>query len=89
MKTKVNYYNTDGSVSHTSDNTWSLTKLHCLNCGEKGIYSEAFGDYYAGERHICLKCGYYFSLPGEPDDAKEDVQQKQVLEQLRALKANE
>jgi hypothetical protein len=81
-KVIVSYYNKDKSISHTSDSFWSQTNLHCLNCGEVGLYAESVGDYYEGETHICLKCGYYFNLPQKPSDGKEDVQREQVLQQL-------
>lgn len=88
VKVEVNYYNLDGSLSHTYSSNWENTGLFCLNCGERGLFAEDNGDYYEGETHICLKCGYFFNLPRCPDDGKEDEQKRQVLAQLRKHKAD-
>ena len=91
MIVEVDYYRTDRktneqTVSHNSKQEYTKTELHCLNCGEKGLYAETFGDYYAGEQHVCLKCNHYFSLPFQPQDGATDTQVKQILKQLKEAK---
>jgi len=84
MEINVEYYKKDGSLSHSYDSIWGKTDLHCLNCGSSGLYAENEGDYYQGETHICLDCGYYFNLPCDPSDGNEDEQKKQILKHLRS-----
>ena len=85
-KITVDYYHNNGTeVSHSYDSTWEETDLHCLQCGKPSLWAENGGDYYQGETHICLDCGYYFNLPGYPSDGNEDAQKKQVLKFLKEI----
>lgn len=57
-------------------------KLHCVNCGSKGIWVASDGDYYAGPDHVCTECGHKFSMPCGPGEMRE-ANEKGILEQLR------
>lgn len=84
MIIEIKYFNGAKKISHTIKNEYTKTELHCLNCGEKGVFSEDNGDYYEGERHVCLSCDFYFSVPSFPENGLEHEQIKQVLEALKS-----
>jgi hypothetical protein len=89
VKFSVNYFKTTADrtgneFSHSYDETWEHTDLHCLRCGEKDLWrDEGPGDYYAGPQHLCASCGATFHLPDEVRDAHGE-QNAQRLAEIRS-----
>jgi hypothetical protein len=52
--------------------------MHCPGCGKTEVWHEDDpGDYYVGETHLCVECGYAFTI--QPAIARDGA-----LEKLRS-----
>lgn len=71
-------------LSHSISEEWMPTTLFCPRCAEKQVWHEGgVGDYYVGERYICISCQGEFYLPGGINDAKGE-QNEQRLQTLKS-----
>ena len=51
--------------THTCANEWDFeADLHCMCCGNKGIYVEFDGDYDQGSENLCVSCGNSWNTSG-------------------------
>lgn len=75
-------YELDGKYSHSSNEIWESTELHCMNCGFKSVWKSQDEDYYVGPSCLCTQCGFHWDLPSEPI-AAEDDQFKQRWTELK------
>lgn len=61
-------------------------ELYCPNCGEKEVWDDqGSGDYYEGPDHLCIKCGFEFTMPS--GSIRKD-EWSQIVDQIRAGVAN-
>jgi transposase-like protein len=67
---------------HSYVEEWQKSAYHCPRCGQKEVWHETGpGDYYVGEKFICLACDAHFYLPDDPVQCY-DWQSKQRREAL-------
>lgn len=50
--------------SHHYFEEYEKSDLYCPNCGENEVWEEmGDGDYYVGNDHACVGCGFIFTMP--------------------------
>lgn len=75
----VKYYKGDGTFSHKYEECWEESDLYCPKCGLKSVYVECgAGDYYDGNKHICINCESTFYLPDSPQPSTDDSDLQRV-----------
>jgi hypothetical protein len=71
--------------SHKYSETWEPTEYYCPACGKQSVWMESYGgDYYVGERHLCIGCNVSFYLP-EGVDRNTNRQIQQRLKNIREV----
>lgn len=70
-------------LGHRIDESWIPAVVHCPSCGSSEVMVEdGPGDYYDGEKHVCLKCGSYFALHIYGLDGSEDRARLEVIRSM-------
>ena len=84
MRFKVNYFNRNGSLSHSYEEGWEKTDYFCPCCAKQEVWNEqSGGDFYVGEQHLCAACGATFHLPSGAYPRADNKQDEQRLAALR------
>lgn len=59
---KVDYYR-QGEVTHSYEEMWEPSNIHCPHCGEASVWKEVgTGDFYYDVTHLCITCASEFTI---------------------------
>lgn len=77
----------NGVLSHTSDQSFERTDMHCIKCGRPNLFRETEDDVEAGYRCFCPSCGAWFHSHCEDNKAECNgiSPEDQVFTVLKAL----
>jgi predicted RNA-binding Zn-ribbon protein involved in translation (DUF1610 family) len=72
--------------SHQYTERWIQETIFCPNCGKKSVWRcDDGGDFYVGEKYLCLSCSHGFYLPVGTEDMSDDEHGKQRLMNLKEV----
>jgi len=76
--------------SHKYRERWQHIQMYCPNCGKRAVWQEdSTGDYYFGERYLCLTCEHSWTIQGPYPPHPSDEQGSQRIKKISVLARSE